>query len=281
MNVKVYQLTDRDDRLFVNYERTVEKYGEPNVEAYHLVYEGEMPDDTDPEKLFHIFNVSKPEGYKGHSLSVSDVIAMETEEGTETWFVDSFGFAPLKDFFRTQFCVQSLLANVHLYIDMDGVLAKWNTCDSIEDTFQQGYFLSREPETEIVKLIFLLNRAGINTRILTAVYQNGYAAKEKKQWLRDLGIHNEVVMVPYGESKHAYVSDDGLNILLDDYSKNLTEWVSDGSKVGVKFFNGINGNYGTWKGYALNVAQGADAMMKTLIGIAMTEKALRTNELHI
>lgn len=277
--VTVLQLAENyRDRLFESFERAIEKGGYPNESQYAPVYAGYVAGkNVDLEELFVVFNVRRPESYKGHSLSVSDVIVLG--EGTEkrAYYVDSFGFKRLDERFFESDADVDFLKGVKFYFDMDGVLAKWDTNDSVEDTFQPGYFFARKPEEEVVALIQRMNRAGLNVNILTAVYQNGHAAEEKAMWLKKYGIENNAIMVPYGEKKSDYIPKDGLNILLDDYSKNLSEWVENPNNVGVKFFNGINGNYGTWKGYALSVAQGAEAMANTLIGIAMVEQARRTN----
>ena len=54
------------------------------------------------DSLYTKFNVERPEDFKGHSLSVSDVIVVNDEHGKTAWFVDSFGFTQLPDFFTQQ-----------------------------------------------------------------------------------------------------------------------------------------------------------------------------------
>ena len=46
--------------------------------------------------------MDRPEDFKGHSLSVSDVIVVTDEHGKSAWFVDSFGFTQLPHFFTAQ-----------------------------------------------------------------------------------------------------------------------------------------------------------------------------------
>lgn len=46
------------------------------LDLYDMVYEGVM-ESVDPERLFMMFQGQKPEGFKGHSLSVSDVVEIE------------------------------------------------------------------------------------------------------------------------------------------------------------------------------------------------------------
>lgn len=47
---------------------------------YKVVYEGECPDGDDIETLEHLFykfNIQHPTDFKGHSLSVSDIVELD------------------------------------------------------------------------------------------------------------------------------------------------------------------------------------------------------------
>lgn len=58
----------------------------------------------------------------------------------------------------------------------------------------------------------------------------------------------DAIFTPCGACKADYVKTSGLNILIDDYTKNLLEWENQGRNfLGIKFDNGINGNIGKWK----------------------------------
>ena len=73
-------------------------------ENYDLIYAGELADiegDTQNEKLgdvFLKFNTAHPEDFKGHSLSVSDIVVLHENGKNSAHFVDSFGFTVLPDF---------------------------------------------------------------------------------------------------------------------------------------------------------------------------------------
>ena len=73
-------------------------------ENYDLIYSGELADiegDTQNEKLgdvFLKFNTAHPEDFKGHSLSVSDIVVLHENGKNSAHFVDSFGFTALPDF---------------------------------------------------------------------------------------------------------------------------------------------------------------------------------------
>lgn len=139
-----------------------------------------------------------------------------------------------------------------IYIDMDGVLAKWDWDASLEDTFQPGYFARRIPEKNVVELIKRLKEeSSFPVTILSAVYTNGYAAKEKRTWLDTIGLSDTpAIFVPYGQKKEEYVEKDPANVLIDDFSQNLRSWENAGF-TGIKFFNERNGSHGTWNGYSI------------------------------
>lgn len=103
MKVSVYQIApelDRKELLFRNLAH-VKKAGDGRVpsEIYECIYSGELP-VKDPEDVFVMCNCERPEGYRGHSLSVSDVVEFQYETGERKFFFcDSWGF-PAVDFDR-------------------------------------------------------------------------------------------------------------------------------------------------------------------------------------
>lgn len=43
-------------------------------------------------EIYEYFNIRRPADFKGHSLSVSDIIVLESGKEKGIYFVDSFGF---------------------------------------------------------------------------------------------------------------------------------------------------------------------------------------------
>lgn len=102
---EIYQLKKSDETnsiRFESLERLAELGQKPEFSNYDKVYEGDMSTinvrgDTVGDKLeavFVKFNLDRPEDFKGHSLSVSDVVVMDDK----AYYVDSVGFQPLKEF---------------------------------------------------------------------------------------------------------------------------------------------------------------------------------------
>lgn len=73
-----------------------------DVEAskYDAVYTCPMGKDETLDSVFTKFNTDRPTDFKGHSLSVSDVISIKENGKEKAFFVDSFGFRQLPDFFK-------------------------------------------------------------------------------------------------------------------------------------------------------------------------------------
>ena len=102
---EIYQLKKSDENIYIRFEsleRLAELGQKPDFSNYDKIYEGDMSSvnargDTVGDKLeavFVKFNLDRPEDFKGHSLSVSDVVVMDDK----AYYVDTVGFQPLKEF---------------------------------------------------------------------------------------------------------------------------------------------------------------------------------------
>lgn len=132
MNLKdsfvIYQLkpgeATRDLRFesFANLKRAVERRN------YDAVYTEELPHLPKAglvellETLYTKFNLNLPEDFTGHSLSVSDVIAVRRDGQVSAHYVDVYGFMKLNDFLRA-----NPLKNVEMALEddygmIDGIL---------------------------------------------------------------------------------------------------------------------------------------------------------------
>lgn len=82
-NYSILQLKDEIvGKTFFDYDSIIEKYGEVNIDDYETVYEGEIEsidEENALEDLFTIFNIRHPEDFKGHSLSVSDIVKLNNK----------------------------------------------------------------------------------------------------------------------------------------------------------------------------------------------------------
>ena len=66
-----------------------------NLMDYDCVYTDSI-DGEDPvavlENLYEMFNINHPEDFKGHSLSMSDIVVLFDDNGCKWYYCDSFGW---------------------------------------------------------------------------------------------------------------------------------------------------------------------------------------------
>ena len=65
---------------------------------YRMVYAAPWMPTITLENIFERFNIDRPEDFRGHSLSVSDVIVINRGAEITAYYVDSFGFQELPEF---------------------------------------------------------------------------------------------------------------------------------------------------------------------------------------
>ena len=96
-NVRIWQLKpDSDFELrFRSYDEIQNICGEPSIKNYDAVYDGEL-DTNDLEAIYSKFNIDNPEGFTGHSLSISDVVELYDDSGSAFHYVDRIGFKEIE-----------------------------------------------------------------------------------------------------------------------------------------------------------------------------------------
>ena len=104
----IYQLKRDDataDIRFMNYEYLQKKGIDPQYENYELVYTGALTQDGSQieklEDLYRTFNVEHPQDFTGHSLSLSDIVALKQAGVVSYHYVDSIGYKELTNFRNT------------------------------------------------------------------------------------------------------------------------------------------------------------------------------------
>ena len=104
----IYQLKRDDattDIRFMNSDYLKAKGIEPQYENYELIYTGALSKDRSQieklEDLYRIFNIEHPQDFTGHSLSVSDIVALKQAGVVSYHYVDSIGYKELLGFRNT------------------------------------------------------------------------------------------------------------------------------------------------------------------------------------
>ena len=93
------------DMRFESFARLEQMGKTPNPDHYEAVYFANTPayfygmsNVEALEELYLTFNLRRPEGFRGHSLSVSDVVVLNREGQTGAFYVDRIGFKELPGF---------------------------------------------------------------------------------------------------------------------------------------------------------------------------------------
>lgn len=107
--VGIYQLDDSPESREFRFERLsyLEKQGiSPKRDRYLMVYSyglNEQPQEQEVfsllESIYETFNCRRPKDFIGHSLSVSDVVAIKFGEAKKAYYCDSFGFKEIEGFY--------------------------------------------------------------------------------------------------------------------------------------------------------------------------------------
>ena len=145
-----------------------------------------------------------------------------------------------------------------IFLDLDGTLARFNVKNALQRFDNEIGFFANLLAYKGIEEINEMAKAG-NVYVISAS-PNEQADNDKMKWIEKylpaLQITN-IVLCRLGENK-AQVIKSQLNInidsetyLLDDYTKNLTEWESAGG-VGIKRLTSVADNSrGLWKGLTL------------------------------
>lgn len=67
---------------------------------YQCVYSGILQPSDNLDTLYSVFNQNHPADFRGHSMSVSDVVITNQNSDLRAFYVDSFGFTELPDFVK-------------------------------------------------------------------------------------------------------------------------------------------------------------------------------------
>jgi hypothetical protein len=97
----IYQLKNSDELHDIQFEPYgyLQQNGIPcDIQNYDLMYSGNMRPHETLENLFYKFNTEHPKDFRGHSLSVSDVVVVRERGKSTAYYVDSVGFKQLDHF---------------------------------------------------------------------------------------------------------------------------------------------------------------------------------------
>lgn len=132
----IYQIADgtrADDMRFMGMDVFDGQGIQILREDYQLVYIGELGEEDSLDTIFERFNLDRPEDFKGHSLSVSDIVLLHENGRNTAHFVDRFGFREVPDFLN--------LSEERAYTLLsDGNLEKYLMIQKSEEGFDYSFY---------------------------------------------------------------------------------------------------------------------------------------------
>lgn len=98
----------------------------PSPGNYDILYTGPIVctqnQSATLENLFEIFNINRPGDFTGHSLSVSDIIALKQDGVVSYHYCDSVGFKELPDFMSENYLKTAEMSTEDDYGMIDGII---------------------------------------------------------------------------------------------------------------------------------------------------------------
>ena len=101
----IYQIKGGDetrDLRFEPYDRLQAAGNVVDRANYELVYSAPLAPEASLEDIYTRFNIDHPKDFKGHSLSVSDVVVLHQDGQDAAHYVDSAGFRQVPEFLQEQ-----------------------------------------------------------------------------------------------------------------------------------------------------------------------------------
>ena len=133
--VLIYQIPhdDPNNLMFAKYDSLSEPPKRDNYEAvYTAPIEAKESKTATLEDVFQRFNVDRPLDFTGHSLSVSDILAIKHNGDVSYHYCDSVGFKELPDFQKSNYLKSAEISTEDDYGMIDGIInnGKKETADN-------------------------------------------------------------------------------------------------------------------------------------------------------
>ncbi len=102
-----FKHTEETEQMrFMPYRYVQMQEADLSIDHYELVYHGQLeqslPAEIQLEQLYMKFNTDHPEDFKGHSMSVSDIVALKAAGEVSCYYVDAVGFVELPGFIQPE-----------------------------------------------------------------------------------------------------------------------------------------------------------------------------------
>ena len=142
----IYQLKREDatrDYRFEPYDRLQATGLAVDPAHYEPVYSGSMTPGMTLEAIYTRFNLDHPQDFKGHSLSVSDVVVVQQGGQSTAHYVDSFGYKQVPEFLQPEnYLKNAEMSTEQNYNMIDGIANNAPTVGELEAKAKAGEIIS-------------------------------------------------------------------------------------------------------------------------------------------
>ena len=154
----IYQLKRGDetrDFRFEPYDRLAATGHTAEQTNYDLIYTAELTPGTSLEDIYTRFNIDHPKDFKGHSLSVSDVVVLHQNGQDTAHYVDSSGYRQVPEFLQPPE-KENPLKHVEDTIEQndnhfDGIINNTPSVDELEKKAKSGEQISLTDLADAIK----------------------------------------------------------------------------------------------------------------------------------
>ena len=154
----IYQLKRGDetrDFRFEPYDRLAATGHTAEQTNYDLIYTAELTPGTSLEDIYTRFNIDHPKDFKGHSLSVSDVVVLHQNGQDTAHYVDSNGYRQVPEFLQPPE-KENPLKHVEDTIEQndnnfDGIINNTPSVDELEKKAKSGEQISLTDLADAIK----------------------------------------------------------------------------------------------------------------------------------
>ena len=151
----IYQIKGGDetrDLRFEPYDRLIAAGHRVDAKNYTLVYSAPLTPGTSLEDIYTRFNIDHPKDFKGHSLSVSDVVVLHQNGQDTAHYVDSFGYKKVPEFLQPENYLKTAEQTTEQNYNMiDGQINNTPTVAELEAKVKTGETISLVDLAETVK----------------------------------------------------------------------------------------------------------------------------------
>ena len=141
----IYQIKSGDetrDYRFEPFDRLQATGRSVDRANYDLVYTAPLDSKTTLEDIYRTFNIDHPADFKGHSLSVSDVVVLHQGGKDTAYYCDSFGFQQVPEFLRENPLRTAELSTEQNENMIDGIINNTPSMGELEAKVKAGEQIS-------------------------------------------------------------------------------------------------------------------------------------------